>query len=72
MSAPLIGPSYSHSFVPGSHKAYSPVFLVGNLKGKETIKEHITLMDIAPTVLDLLNIKKDFGFDGQTIFTNKI
>lgn len=68
MDSSLVGPSYSHSFVPGSHKAYSTVFIMGNLKGKEIIKEHMTLMDIAPTVLDLFGIGDDFGFDGEGIF----
>jgi predicted AlkP superfamily phosphohydrolase/phosphomutase len=63
----IISTSHSHNLVPGSHKAYSPVFLISNLE-KDCIKKNITLMDVAPTVLDILGIKRKFGFDGESIF----
>jgi len=64
----LVGSSYSHNFVPGSHKAYSPVFLMEHLKGRQITREDMTLMDIAPTILDLLGIENYVNFDGLSIF----
>lgn len=58
----------SHNLVPGTHKADSATFLVSNLKHTEVARKDITLMDIAPTVLHLLDIKGDFDFDGKSIF----
>lgn len=62
--------SYSHNLVPGSHKAYSPVFLITNLDRK-CVRRDITLMDVAPTVLDIIGIKGEFGFDGRSIMREK-
>lgn len=58
----------AHNIVPGSHKAYSPVFLIANLGNRKFAAKEMALMDIAPTVLDLLGVEGDFGFDGRSIF----
>lgn len=57
----------AHNIVPGSHKAYSPVFLMANWKNKRCTAKEMTLMDMAPTVLDLLDVKGNYNFDGRSI-----
>jgi len=57
----------AHNIVPGSHKAYSPVFLMANLGNKRCTTKEMTLMDVAPTILDLLGVKGALSFDGRSI-----
>ncbi len=57
----------AHNIVPGSHKAYSPVFLMANLGNRKCATKEMALMDVAPTILDLLGVEGDFGFDGRSI-----
>ncbi len=63
---PLIGTAHDHNLAPGGHKKKA-VFLLSNLDRKPARYE-MTLMDIAPTVLDILGIEGDFDFDGRSIF----
>ena len=63
----IIGDSYISNVVPGSHKGDTPIFFVSNLDYAEIYQKEITLMDIAPTVLDILGIKRKFGFDEKSI-----
>lgn len=67
--SPLIGTSYEHNLSSGGHKE-DAVFLISNLD-RDISKENMTLMDVAPTVLDVFGIKGDFGFDGQSIFRDQ-
>ena len=62
----LFGKAYDHKVASGGH-AKNAVFLLKNVN-KRVHKTEITLMDIAPTVLDLLGIMDDFEFDGRSIF----
>lgn len=63
---PLITNSKTHLLQPGGHKVDTAVLLLYNVP---KVKKYDTyLEDIAPTVLDLLNIKGDFNFDGRSIF----
>ncbi len=64
----LVGPGYAHSFVPGSHKAASPVVLMANLGEKRLARQEMTLMDFAPSILDLLGVESDFICDGRSVF----
>lgn len=66
----LLTPCRTHNIQPGSHKADSPVFFLAN-SDRKPVKEDITLMDIAPTVLDLLGIEENFDFDGRSILRTK-
>jgi predicted AlkP superfamily phosphohydrolase/phosphomutase len=68
MYANLIGKAYDHNLAPGGHKE-SAVFLVSNLN-RNISKKEINLVDIAPTVLDLLGINDGIGFDGISILDN--
>jgi predicted AlkP superfamily phosphohydrolase/phosphomutase len=63
----IVGTSGTHGIHPGCHKADSPVFLFSNSRSSNIVRHSMTLMDIAPTVLDLLNVHGDFPFDGKSI-----
>ena len=64
----LITDASSSNLVPGSHKIDTTTFLCSNLN-KECIRENMTLMDIAPMILNLLGIDwKQFDFDGKSLF----
>lgn len=65
----LITTSDSHNIQPGSHRKDTPVLFISNLEDKTPARENATLMDIAPTILDLLGIDwRRFDFDGRSIF----
>lgn len=64
----LINISPTHKIVSGSHRPYQPVFLMSSLSDKEIIRQNMVLVDVAPTILDILDIKGDFNFDGKSIF----
>ena len=53
----LVSASPMHRIQPGSHKKDSAVFLVANLKDNKCLKKEMSLMDIAPAVLDLLGVE---------------
>jgi len=63
---PLVGTAYEHNLASGGHKKEA-VFLV---KGADKRPSHaeIGLMDVAPTILDLLGLDDDSGFDGRSIY----
>ena len=64
---PLIGTSYEHTLSSGGHKE-NAVFLISDVD-TSVMKTELTLMDIAPTILHLLNIDwRRFDFDGKSIF----
>lgn len=68
VNVPIISNAYTSNIVPGSHKGDTPIFFVLNADRK-VVRNNITLMDVAPTVLDLLGIDwKRFSFDGRSIF----
>jgi predicted AlkP superfamily phosphohydrolase/phosphomutase len=62
----LIGRARDHQLAPGGHKKNAVFLLNGPLE--KPARPDITLMDIAPTVLDLLEVKGEFQFDGKSIF----
>jgi len=63
---PLVGTAYEHNLASGGHKK-DAVFLVSGAERRPR-KDQMTLMDVAPTILDLLGVEGDFGFDGASIF----
>ena len=67
----LIVPCRTHNIQPGSHRVDTPVFFMLNRGDKECSKENVTLMDVAPTVLDILGIEGEFGFDGESLMREK-
>lgn len=67
IDVPLFSKSLSHKFYPGSHRGSTPVFYLIN-PPKPVRSHEIELMDIAPTILDILGIRwENFGFDGGSI-----
>ncbi|HHX69518.1 MAG TPA: hypothetical protein GX708_15910 [Gallicola sp.] len=63
---PLISKSHTHLIQPGGHLRDSAVFLIS--KKYENIRQKITLEDIFPTVLQILNIQEVINCDGSSIF----
>lgn len=45
----------------------APLCLVRTPEDKPVVREAVTMMDVAPTVLDFLGIRDEFGFEGATI-----
>lgn len=66
INAPVIDNAYMSNIVPGSHRGETPVLFVSNIN-KDVIIKDITLMDITPTILELLGIKQIFDSDGISI-----
>lgn len=66
---PLIGTAYEHNLASGGHKKEA-VFLISNSEKKPQRENMMTVMDIAPTILDILgiNVKQEIEMDGTTIF----
>jgi len=66
----LISFNKSHEIISGGHKRKA-VFLINSKSNRSISRKSITSVDIAPTILSLLNIKDDFGLDGSSIFESK-
>jgi len=62
----LYGKAYDHKVASGGHSE-DAVFLIKNI-GREIRKKRISVVDIAPTMLDFLDINwRRFNFDGESI-----
>ena len=72
IKVPIYSETAAHNFFPGSHRGDTPIFFMLNSGDKECVKENVALTDVAPTVLDILGIRGDFGFDGESIFKHKL
>lgn len=55
----------THNIVPGSHRMDTPVFFMRG--GPAPQRREMTLMDIAPTVLQLLGVEGNGSFDGKSL-----
>lgn len=63
----VFGTSPMHSLYPGSHKGETPVFFVLNAEPFRVLRQEITLMDIAPTVLSSMGVEHDWRrYDGRS------
>jgi len=67
IKVPIFSETAAHSFFPGTHRGDTPIFYMLNLGDKECVEENMTLMDVAPTVLDILGIKWESKFDGKSV-----
>ena len=63
----IIGTNYTHKVVSGGHQK-DATFLLHNFGDKRFPRKEATLMDIAPSILELLDIKTNKNFDGKSIF----
>jgi len=63
----LYGKAYDHKVASGGH-AKDAVFFIRNVN-REVNKKDMNVVDVAPTILDLLDIDwRRFDFDGRSIF----
>ncbi|NQT46462.1 MAG: alkaline phosphatase family protein [Candidatus Omnitrophica bacterium] len=67
VNSSLFGRTYSHKLHAGTHKRDTGVFLISNPDKISKDLNEISCMDIAPTVLGLLDVKGDYSFDGRCI-----
>lgn len=63
---PLIGTAYEHKLASGGHHR-DAVFIIANCPDKP-VRNSVSIMDIAPTILYLLEIKPEDGIDGKCLF----
>ncbi|KUG21154.1 MAG: alkaline phosphatase family protein [Methanomicrobiaceae archaeon] len=69
IGGPISSRSSTHSFYPGSHRGDTPVCYLANADGMQPARRDCTLMDIAPTILDLLGVSSGCGScDGRSLF----
>jgi predicted AlkP superfamily phosphohydrolase/phosphomutase len=67
--AELFGKSSTHNIAPGCHKQHHATFLISEVNGRNVVRKSMNLMDVSPTILDLLGINQvNFDFDGRSIF----
>jgi predicted AlkP superfamily phosphohydrolase/phosphomutase len=64
----LLGRSPVTSLMPGSHRRETPILLVRAGGRGSPRRRRVHMMDIAPTVLDLLGLRHDEWFDGKSIY----
>ncbi|RPJ53353.1 MAG: hypothetical protein EHJ95_02410, partial [Methanobacteriota archaeon] len=64
----LLSRAHTHNFFPGSHRGETPVFFLENTGNRKVARMQATLLDVAPTILDLLEVPYDQGqFDGTSL-----
>jgi predicted AlkP superfamily phosphohydrolase/phosphomutase len=67
--AQLFDKSLSHNIAPGCHKQHHSTFLISGVNNRILSKNDMNLMDVTPTILDLLGIDwENRNFDGKSIF----
>ena len=62
----LNGKSYDHNVASGGHNR-DAVFLISNID-KDIVNRDISIMDTAPSILDILGIERKVNMDGKSIF----
>lgn len=68
---PLFDRALTHSIVPGSHRAHTATFLMHNSKIPKA-RDQMDVMDVAPTVLDILGIEHEGVYDGRSLFSPEV
>jgi predicted AlkP superfamily phosphohydrolase/phosphomutase len=69
---PFFSKTPAHNLFPGSHEGSTPVLLLSNLGGKKCAVTKATLMDIAPTVLDILGVDStQLSYDGASVLAKQ-
>lgn len=70
VNGPLITKKYTSNIVPGSHRGDTPILFIFNNSDRQMkiMKNAVSLVDIAPTILDILGIEwKKYNMDGKSI-----
>ena len=68
INVPIITEAHTSNIVPGSHRKDTPIFFLYNHQ-QDVYRNSIELVDIAPTILDILKINdKITNMDGNSIF----
>jgi predicted AlkP superfamily phosphohydrolase/phosphomutase len=65
----LYGRNDSRSLVPGSHTSDGAVFFLAH-SPRPAARREMQLMDVAPTVLDVLGVESPGDWDGVSLFRN--
>jgi hypothetical protein len=71
----LFGRSFTHKLFSGNHRQESAVFLLDHPDGLSSEVNNLTLTDVAPTILDLLEIEDTNlyrTFDGKSILARTV
>jgi len=63
----LITVNYAHKLLSGGHSREA-TFLIYGVDNKKIVNKNATSTDVAPSILDLLDVKGNFKFDGRSIF----
>lgn len=64
------GRSPVSTLMPGSHRGETPIFVIKALGRGLPTHRAVTMMDVAPTVLDLLGLDPVASFEGASIFSS--
>jgi predicted AlkP superfamily phosphohydrolase/phosphomutase len=67
----LFSEVFVHNLFPGSHNRAGTVLFLSNIGERKSARKSASLMDIAPTILDLLGIHDAYDFDGTSILEAK-
>ena len=67
---PLIVQAASHSLVPGSHRGETGTFLMRG--SRKAVRDTIDLLDITPTLLDLIGVTNPQPYEGTSILAEGI
>jgi predicted AlkP superfamily phosphohydrolase/phosphomutase len=70
-SGPLFDISLSHSLYPGSHIRSNSIFALTGPQAQRVVRMPESMMDIAPTVLDILGVPVPQGLDGASILRTR-
>ncbi len=70
-AGPLFDVSASHKLYSGSHLQANAVFLLHGPAAARVDRAPSSMMDIAPTVLDLLDVPVPEGLDGRSVLRTK-
>ncbi|MCS7367303.1 MAG: alkaline phosphatase family protein [archaeon YNP-WB-062] len=75
LDCPIFSKSYSYKIYSGMHKLETPVFLMNFPPEKENLytlrKKEANLMDVAPTILYILDIRDNIEFDGESVLEKR-
>ena len=69
INVPLITQAASYNLVPGSHRGETGTFLMRTTRPVDC--DQVDLLDITPTLLDLLDIPAARAYDGRSVFSRR-